>query len=95
MPEDKTISDSSWTEKEDLLLRELLHHAQPGGLNQQDELSWPPELTWPEIVIRMNELASVPNSQSDWPNLGGLMRASLNRQSGWLAETGLTGANQD
>lgn len=57
MPEDKAISDSSWTEKEYLLLRELLHHTQPGGLNQQDELSWPPELTWPEIVIRINELA--------------------------------------
>jgi hypothetical protein len=49
MPKVKPIADTHWTDEEDLLLRELLHHTQPGGLNKADELSWP------EIVILMNE----------------------------------------
>lgn len=70
MPKVKTINYGPWTDKEDLLLRELLHHTRPGGLNQQDELSWP------EIVISMSELARA-GSISDGSTLRKVCRKGI------------------
>lgn len=58
MPKEKVVPYHPWSDQEVLLLRELLFHTFPGGLNQLEEL------TWPEIVISMNNQAHEKNISS-------------------------------
>jgi hypothetical protein len=46
------MSFRGWTTAHDALLRELVHHTQPGGLNRTD-----PAMGWRELAVKFSQLS--------------------------------------